>query len=225
MPYLKKLSQSFYQKTILATLFIISVITLFGVVFSDVESKYMISVLFIFCLLLITALLYFINTQLKSYAEINRLNFEIQKLDFEIEKFKDATDQKSMYLANMSHEIRTPLNTVMGMLNMLNQTTLDADQKVQVDIAKYSSQHLLQLVNMILDNSKITEAPLKINLVTINLKNDFNRLFKIFEYQAAEKGLEFEYKFLTKESQKFLVLGDCNILRERYGYRDAGLRS
>ena len=208
MSYLKKLSNTFYQKTALAALFFMVAITLLYVIFSDIQSKNILLGFLIFSSLLIIALWNFINRHLKNNSEIKQLKDKIENLDFEIEKYKDATDQKSMYLANMSHEIRTPLNTVMGMISMLNQSHLDEDQKVQVDIAKYSSRHLLQLVNMILDNSKITEESLKINIVTINLKNDFNRLFKIFEYQAVEKRLEFEYKFLPKESQKFSVLGD-----------------
>ncbi|WP_170179823.1 ATP-binding protein [Flavivirga rizhaonensis] len=108
----------------------------------------------------------------------------------------------------MSYEVRTPLSTVLGMLNMLKQTNLDSDQKAQVEIAEYSSKHLLQLVNMVTDNADVKIESLQLNLLAIDLKSDLFHLFKVFEYQAWEKGLEFDFKFLYEEKDTFSVLGD-----------------
>ena len=114
----------------------------------------------------------------------------------------------------MSYEVRTPLNTVLGMLNMLKQTELNNDQTAQVEIAEYSSKHLLQLVNMVTDNAEVNEGDLELNLKTVDLNSDLPKLFKVFEYQAWEQGLDFDYKFISEDKGKFLVLADSSRIQQ-----------
>ena len=114
----------------------------------------------------------------------------------------------------MSYEVRTPLNTVLGMLNMLKQTSLDSDQIAQVEIAEFSSMHLLQLVKMVTDNAEVDAGDVKLNFIAIDLKQDLVHLFKVFEYQAWEKGLEFEFKFLVEDKDKSLVYGDSSRIQQ-----------
>lgn len=141
-----------------------------------------------------------------------RIKSEMAKANDKLRKKIDVTnrliDQKLDYLTNVSREIRTPLNAVLGMLNMLKKTDLDSDQMAEVEIAKYSSEHLLQLVNMILDNAKFEHDNSTLNLGVMDLEADLSKLFKVFEYQAWERGLEFEYVFLTEKKSSFLLLGD-----------------
>ena len=94
------------------------------------------------------------------------------------------------------------------MLKMLKNSDLDIDQKAQVEIAEFSSEYMLQLTNMILTNAKGLDTDLKLDLVPISLQADFVKLLKIFEYQAWEKGLEFEYNFSVNKTHDFLLLGD-----------------
>lgn len=166
--------------------------------------------LLIFILLVVVtiALFYVIKFQINNHIIESYLNDKIKMLESELEKSKESSDYKSIYLENISHEIRIPLSTILGMIRMLKSTELDIDQTAQIEIAEYSSEHLHQLINMILDNSKGVETDLEIEHIPINLAVDFNKLFKVFEYQAWEKGLEFEYEFSTNRKNDFLLLGD-----------------
>ena len=147
--------------------------------------------LFILAVVQVFVLQFFLKNQLKNEVIKGNLRFRIEELKSSLEASDKIADHKSIYLSNMSYEVRTPLNTVLGMLNMLKQTELDNDQKAQVEIAEYSSMHLLQLVNMVTENAKVDAGELELNLLTMDLKSDLSRLFKVFEYQAWEKGLEF----------------------------------
>ncbi|WP_165605836.1 response regulator [Flavivirga aquatica] len=170
--------------------------------------------LFVLAVVQVFLLQYFLKNQLKNNIVKTNLKLRINELKQDIKNSDKISDHKSIHMANMSYEIRTPLSTVIGMLNMLKQTELNTDQKAQVEIADYSSQHLLQLVNMVTDNADVAAGDLKLNLLAIDLKSDLSQLFKVFEYQAWEKGLEFEYKFLSKEKDNFLVLGDSRRIQQ-----------
>jgi hypothetical protein len=164
--------------------------------------------LLILAIIQVLALQYFLKNQLKNDLIQSSLRLRLEELKEKLEITEELANHNSIYLANMSYEIRTPLNTVLGMLNMLKQTNLDSDQSAQVEIAEYSSKHLLQLVNMVTDNAEVDEHEVILNLKTVDLKADLTKLFKVFEYQTWEKGLEFEYKFLSEENNKFFVLAD-----------------
>ncbi|MCF7569136.1 response regulator [Sabulilitoribacter arenilitoris] len=199
-------------KVILSVFVVIAFVAIFFVGFNFIDENTdlrNITLLFaVLIIVLVNVAFHFFKNQYSNELEVDNLTNIIIDLKQKLNDALDTADYKSIYLANMSHEIRTPLNTVLGMLNMLKQTNLDADQKAQVEIADYSSEHLLQLVNMIIDNSKVDEADATLNLAAINLKTDLSRLFKIFEYQAWDKGLELEFDFLFESEKKFYVLGD-----------------
>ncbi len=212
MPFYKKPMRPSQAKIVLSIFVLIAFAVIFFVGFNYVETssdlRNIALLLAIIMIVMVIVAFHFFKNQYSNELEVENLNNLIKDLKQKLSKALDTGEYKSIYLANMSHEIRTPLNTVLGMLNMLKQTNLDADQKAQVEIADYSSEHLLQLVNMIIDNSRVDEGDVNLNLVALNLKSDLSRLFKIFEYQAWEKGLELEYKFLFEDEKKFYVLGD-----------------
>ena len=133
---------------------------------------------------------------LKSYIVLK------EKLTDNIEFLEQATDRanksatfKTQFLANMSHEIRSPLNGVIGMLNMLKTKSLSNKQLEYVEIAEHSADHLLGLVNMILDHSKMEAGKMKLEQYPINLKKELNKLIRLFEYRIKDKNIELHFIF------------------------------
>ncbi|MDG1730075.1 MAG: response regulator [Algibacter sp.] len=188
----------------------IAVILIIGYAFLDkkIYTKSAAAFLFILAIVQVFVLQFFLRNQLRNDVIKANLRLRVDELKESLDSAEELASHKSIYLSNMSYEIRTPLNTVLGMLNMLKQTALNGDQTAQVEIAEYSSKHLLQLVNMITYNAEANKGNLELNLKSIDLKTDLSKLFKVLEYQAWEKSLEFEYKFLSEEKDNFLVIGD-----------------
>tara|TARA_R110002050_G_scaffold24083_3_gene64298 strand:+ start:65760 stop:67181 length:1422 start_codon:yes stop_codon:yes gene_type:complete len=213
MKFFPKSIKSIKKRKVLSFFIFVSIAIILFLGYSFIENKIdlknIVLFLFVLAILQVFALQYFYKNQLKNGVIILNLKTRIDELRQGIKKANETADHKSIYLANMSYEIRTPLNTVLGMLNMLKQTELDDDQKAQAEIAEYSSRHLLQLVNMVTDNADVDSGNVKLNLLALDLKSDLSHLFKVFEYQAWEKGLEFDFKFLFEEkNSKFSLLGD-----------------
>ncbi|WP_168796655.1 response regulator [Cognatitamlana onchidii] len=164
--------------------------------------------LFVLAVIQVFGLQYFLKNQLKNDVVKDNLRLRIVELKESLEAAERLADHKSIYLSNMSYEVRIPLSTVLGMLNMLKQGELNIDQKAQVEIAEYSAKHLLQLVHMVTDNAEVEQGDIELNASTVDLKADLSALFKVFEYQMIDKGLSFDYKFLSEEKERFLVLAD-----------------
>ncbi|MCV6629960.1 MAG: ATP-binding protein [Flavobacteriaceae bacterium] len=136
----------------------------------------------------------------------SQLRSNLDDLERTIEKLEKTAQYKSRFLANMSHEIRTPLNGVLGMLDMLKESKLNKTQRKQLELASFTSKHLLQLVNMVLDYSKIDAGKIKLEQIPMHLHRDLQKLVTIFHYQAKEKKLELEFDF--QEDQSCCLEGD-----------------
>jgi signal transduction histidine kinase/CheY-like chemotaxis protein len=100
---------------------------------------------------------------------------------------QEASEAKSMFLANMSHEIRTPLNGIVGFTELLKDSGLQEEQAEFVDIIEKSSENLLEIINNILDLSKIESNKLEIEHVAFNPIAEFESAVEVYAVRAAEK--------------------------------------
>ena len=101
-----------------------------------------------------------------------------------------ASRAKSAFLANMSHEIRTPMNAIIGLTHLLTRDARDRTQRERLDKVGTAAQHLLQVINDILDISKIEAGKLTLEDIEFSLDGVLARAIELVASQARGKGLE-----------------------------------
>ncbi len=119
---------------------------------------------------------------------------ELEQNEFVLKKAKDAAEAanqaKSEFLANMSHEIRTPLNGILGMLQLVKETTLTDEQAGYIDSATHSSRRLTRLLSDILDLSRVEAGKLEISMEPFDFTDTMESIKELFSSSAREKNLE-----------------------------------
>ena len=115
---------------------------------------------------------------------------------------ESAARMKSDFLSNMSHEIRTPMNAIMGMTHLVQKTPLNAKQRDYLQKIEGASQHLLGIINDILDISKIEAGKMLIEQVAFQLEDLMTRVTDLVGDKARDKGLRLEVVIATNVPRK-----------------------
>jgi len=127
-------------------------------------------------------------------------------------KAEEAEAAQAKFLANMSHEIRTPMNGILGFSELLAKTKLDEKQQKYVNVIASSTKLLLNIVNDILDSSKIANEKITLEKTSIDLLEEFVTTFELLESIAKEKSLS--YTLDIDENVWPCVLSDSLRLRQ-----------
>jgi PAS domain S-box-containing protein len=132
-----------------------------------------------------------------------KLEYDLKEAKFLAEKSAQA---KESFLANMSHEIRTPMNAIMGMSQQLYKTTLTSRQSTFLDAILHSAEHLLVIINDILDISKIEAGKLNLEAIGFSMHASVQGALQVMQHKAEEKGLVL--KTVIDEGVSEVLIGD-----------------
>ncbi|GAB4825284.1 Histidine kinase 2 [Ancistrocladus abbreviatus] len=149
------------------------------------------------------------------HAAINRIakvEDDYRKM-MELKARAEAADvAKSQFLATVSHEIRTPMNGVLGMLQMLMDTDLDANQRDYAQTAHASGRDLIYLINEVLDQAKIESGRLELEAVPFDVRAILDNVLSLFSGKSHEKEIELAIYISCQVPE--VVVGDPGRFRQ-----------
>lgn len=148
--------------------------------------------------------------EMQSKQELQELNNELDRTNIELQK---ASKAKSEFLANMSHDIRTPMNAIVGITSLMaREPDLSDKQRTYISKVQMSSQHLLSLINDVLDMSKIESGEVSLSSEPVSFAEMIGQVDSIVRSQTNEKGQEFQIR--VHEVMHEYVISDGVRLRQ-----------
>lgn len=155
------------------------------------------------------------DNETKSIAIVLRNIDDIVNFEEELNVLKKKTDDilksKNMFLANMSHELRTPLNAIIGMSELLIDTNLEPSQQDLIKSINQSASILYDIINTILDFSKLEANQMGLEKVTMDIPKILTEIEKLFHHEAAVKKIGLQFSI---PEQMPSVMGDPVRLRQ-----------
>jgi len=151
-----------------------------------------------------------------------------EKLKHDVEMAQQTAEMKQTFFARLSHEIRNPITGILGLLYLLENTPLDDKQKDYLLAMKSSSDTLLNLLNDVLDYSKIESGMLKVRPTEFDISNTIKNIYTFFIPNALEKDLQFNYT-LADQLPKRIIADEnkivqiiSNLLSNAFKFTDKG---
>ena len=129
-----------------------------------------------------------------------------------LERAEDAARVKSEFVASISHEMRTPLNGILGMTEFLTDSELSDEQRHHANMIYASGNHLLSIINQVLDVSKIEAKKFELEEAHFSFKQMFEEVGAITQFSAREKNLELAFE-VSEEASK-AVFGDSSRVKQ-----------
>ncbi|MFT6220178.1 MAG: PAS domain S-box-containing protein [Myxococcota bacterium] len=145
-------------------------------------------------------------------TNIHKVKMAVDALKISKQKAEDFNQAKSNFLANMSHEIRTPMNGIIGMTSLLKGTKLDETQAEYTQLILDSSDHLMQIINNILDISKIEAGKIELENIDFDLKHTAQEVINLMCTTAKEKNINLHLQYPEKISNR--AIGDQGRIRQ-----------
>lgn len=150
----------------------------------------------------------------KNALEIQNQEIETAQVQLIVnaEELEESNRYKSEFMANMSHEIRTPMNAILGLTHLLKDAFIETEERESLDLIQRSSLNLLNIINDILDLSKIESGMFRLEKIDYQPLEVVDLVFKLLETKTSEKGIKL-LKKVAKDLPQF-VIGDPHRLNQ-----------
>ncbi|MEI2737967.1 MAG: response regulator [Chitinophagaceae bacterium] len=161
-------------------------------------------------------------------SDITEKNNILAELRVAKMKAEESANSKSQFLSHMSHELRTPLNGIIGSTNLLLQSEFLAEQKEQLSVLKFTSEHMMNLINDILDLSKLDADRIQLERTEVNIGEFVNKISLPFVSQFENKGIAL--RVIIDKKVRLPLLADptrlnqvlTNLLSNAFKFTDRG---